>query len=121
PQAGVRARARDREARMTLTRVVGKGRTSVMPRAELDALRGAYLNCAVDVGTGDARYAYHLASERSDWLVLGLDALDEPLGEIARGPARKPARWPRGHPSEVRRANVSTPVMWPPRMPSPAR
>src|SRR5713226_1858896 len=77
---------------MTLTRVVGKGRTSVMPAAELAALRDAYANCAVDVGTGDARFAYHLASERPDWLVLGLDALDEPLGEIAYRAARKAAR-----------------------------
>jgi 16S rRNA (adenine(1408)-N(1))-methyltransferase len=68
---------------MTLTRVIGKGRTIAMPRAELEALRGEYLECAVDVGTGDARYAYHLASERPDWLVLGLDAHDEPRGVIA--------------------------------------
>jgi 16S rRNA (adenine(1408)-N(1))-methyltransferase len=77
---------------MTLTRVVGKGRTSEMPASELEALRGAYVKCAVDVGTGDARFAYHLASERPDWLVLGLDALDEPLGEIAYRAARKAAR-----------------------------
>jgi 16S rRNA (adenine(1408)-N(1))-methyltransferase len=77
---------------MTLTRVVGKGRTSVMPAADLVALRDAYSNCAVDVGTGDARFAYHLASERPDWLVLGLDALDEPLGDVAYRAARKPAR-----------------------------
>ena len=77
---------------MTLTRVVGKGRTSEMPASELEALRGAYVKCAVDVGTGDARFAYHLASERPDWLVLGLDALDEPLGETAYRAARKAAR-----------------------------
>jgi 16S rRNA (adenine(1408)-N(1))-methyltransferase len=77
---------------MTLIRVVGKGRTSEMPASELQARRGAYVKCAVDVGTGDARFAYHLASERPDWLVLGLDALDEPLGEIAYRAARKAAR-----------------------------
>jgi 16S rRNA (adenine(1408)-N(1))-methyltransferase len=77
---------------MTLTRVVGKGRTAVMTVTELESLRGAYDKCAVDVGTGDARFAYHLASEHPDWLVLGLDALDEPLGEIAYRAARKPAR-----------------------------
>ena len=77
---------------MTLTRVVGKGRTSEMPASELEALRRAYPKCAVDVGTGDARFAYHLASERPDWLVLGLDVLDEPLGEIAYRAARKAAR-----------------------------
>jgi 16S rRNA (adenine(1408)-N(1))-methyltransferase len=77
---------------MTLTRVVGKSRTAVMPPADLAALRDTYANCAVDVGTGDARFAYHLASERPDWLVIGLDALDEPMGEIAFKAARKPAR-----------------------------
>ncbi len=56
---------------MTLTRVVGKGRTAPMTVAELDALRDGYERCAVDVGTGDARFAYHLASERPDWLVVG--------------------------------------------------
>jgi 16S rRNA (adenine(1408)-N(1))-methyltransferase len=77
---------------MTLTRVVGKGRTAMMPASEIEAMRTAFDNCAVDVGTGDAHFAYHLASERSDWLVIGLDALDEPMGEIAYRAARKPAR-----------------------------
>lgn len=77
---------------MTLTRVVGKGRTAVMEPVDLAALRAAHANCAVDVGTGDAHFAYHLASERPDWLVIGLDALDEPMGEIAYKAARKPAR-----------------------------
>jgi 16S rRNA (adenine(1408)-N(1))-methyltransferase len=77
---------------MTLTRVVGKSRTSAMASDELRALRAEYARCAVDVGTGDAHFAYHLASERKDWLVLGLDALDEPMGEVAYRAARKPAR-----------------------------
>jgi 16S rRNA (adenine(1408)-N(1))-methyltransferase len=77
---------------MTLTRVVGKSRTAVMPPAELSRFRESYANCAVDVGTGDAHFAYHLASERPDWLVIGLDALDEPMGEIAYKASRKPAR-----------------------------
>ena len=63
-----------------------------MPAAELEALRGAYERCAVDVGTGDARFAYHLASDHPDWLVIGLDALDAPMGEIAYKASRKPAR-----------------------------
>jgi 16S rRNA (adenine(1408)-N(1))-methyltransferase len=77
---------------MTLTRVVGKGRTDVMDPAEFDARRRAFANCAVDVGTGDARFAYHLAGERPDWLVIGVDALDAPMGEIAYRASRKPAR-----------------------------
>jgi 16S rRNA (adenine(1408)-N(1))-methyltransferase len=77
---------------MTLTRVVGKGRTEAMDPAELVALRNAFAKRAVDVGTGDARFAYHLASERPDWLVIGLDALDAPMGEVAYRASRKPAR-----------------------------
>jgi len=77
---------------VTLTRVVGKGRTAVMAPPDLVTLRDSYASCAVDVGTGDARFAYHLASERPDWLVIGLDALDEPMGEIAYKASRKPAR-----------------------------
>jgi 16S rRNA (adenine(1408)-N(1))-methyltransferase len=63
-----------------------------MPPDELRALRARYEHCAVDAGTGDAHFAYHLASERRDWLVVGLDALDEPMGEVAYRAARKPAR-----------------------------
>jgi 16S rRNA (adenine(1408)-N(1))-methyltransferase len=77
---------------MTLTRVVGKGRTAEMAPAELAAMRSAHERCAVDVGTGDAHFAYHLASERPDWLVIGLDAIDAPMGETAYKAARKPAR-----------------------------
>ena len=77
---------------MTLTRVVGKHRTAPMASEALESMRTAYDKCAVDVGTGDAHFAYHLASERPDWLVLGLDALDAPMGEIAYRAARKPAR-----------------------------
>jgi 16S rRNA (adenine(1408)-N(1))-methyltransferase len=77
---------------VTLARVVGKGRSAPMPAEELRVLRARYGHCAVDAGTGDAHFAYHLASERRDWLVVGLDALDEPMGEIAYRAARKPAR-----------------------------
>jgi 16S rRNA (adenine(1408)-N(1))-methyltransferase len=63
-----------------------------MPADELRALRSRFERCAVDAGTGDAHFAYHLASERRDWLVVGLDALDEPMGEIAYRATRKPAR-----------------------------
>ncbi|HUI48879.1 MAG TPA: class I SAM-dependent methyltransferase [Acidimicrobiia bacterium] len=77
---------------MRLTRVVGKSRTAPMEPGELAAVRDAYRSCAVDVGTGDAHFAYHLASQRPDWLVIGIDALDEPMGDTAHRAARKPAR-----------------------------
>jgi len=63
-----------------------------MSAEELHALLSAHGRCAVDAGTGDAHFAYHLASERPGWLIVGLDALDEPMGEIAYRAARKPAR-----------------------------
>jgi len=95
---------------MTLTRVVGKGRTSVMPASELVALREAYGRCAVDVGTGDARFAYHLASQHPDVLVIGIDALDEPMGEVAYRAARKPARGGRANLVLLRTAIESVPA-----------
>jgi 16S rRNA (adenine(1408)-N(1))-methyltransferase len=95
---------------MTLTRVVGKGRTSEMPPAELDSLRSAHERCAVDVGTGDAHFAYHLASEHPDWLVIGIDAIEAPMGEIAYRAARKPARGGRANLVLLRAAIESLPA-----------
>ncbi len=95
---------------MMLTRVVGKGRTAEMTASELGALRSEFAKCAVDVGTGDARFAYHLASEHSDWLVVGIDALDEPMGEIAYRAARKPARGGRANLVLLRGAIEALPV-----------
>ena len=77
---------------MTLKRVAGKRRTVAMPETELAALRAECTRTVVDVGTGDGRYAYAVASAHSDWLVIGIDALDEPMGEIAYKAARKPAK-----------------------------
>ncbi len=77
---------------MTLTRVVGKGRTAAMERAELSGLRASAARTIVDVGTGDGRYAYAPASSHPEWLVVGVDALDEPMGEMAHKALRKPAR-----------------------------
>ena len=96
---------------MTLTRVVGKGRTAVMADTALVELRDAYARCAVDVGTGDAHFAYHLASARPDWLVVGLDALDAPMGEIAYRASRKPARGGRANLVLLRAAVEALPAV----------
>jgi 16S rRNA (adenine(1408)-N(1))-methyltransferase len=77
---------------VTLTRVVGKARTAEMEPAELEAMRSVHERCAVDVGTGDAHFAYHLASEHPDWLVIAIDAIDAPMGEVAYRAARKSSR-----------------------------
>lgn len=95
---------------MTLTRVVGKSRVAEMPAAELAAMRAAYAHCAVDVGTGDAHFAYHIASQRPDWLVIGVDAIEAPMGEIAYRAARKPARGGRANLVLLRAALEAVPA-----------
>jgi 16S rRNA (adenine(1408)-N(1))-methyltransferase len=77
---------------MTITRVIGKGRTAPLERDAFTELRARYETVAIDVGTGDGRFAYHLASADPMRLVVGIDALDEPMGEVAARAARKPAR-----------------------------
>jgi len=77
---------------MSLVRVLGKGRTEIMDDAELAARRAAAGRAAVDLGTGDAHYAYRLAVAHPQWLVIALDALDEPMADVARKAARKPAK-----------------------------
>lgn len=77
---------------MTLTRVIGKGRTTEVDADAFAELRAPFATTAVDVGTGDGRFAYHLASADPMRLVIGMDTLDEPMGEIAAKSARKPAR-----------------------------
>ncbi len=94
---------------MTLTRVVGKGRTAEMKPDELSALRGAAMRTIVDAGTGDGRYPYALASAHSDWLVVGLDALDEPMGEMAHKALRKPAKGGRANVLYLRAAVEALP------------
>jgi 16S rRNA (adenine(1408)-N(1))-methyltransferase len=77
---------------MTITRVVGKGRTAPLDASAFAEIRSAFASTAVDVGTGDGRFPYHLASEDAQRLVIGVDALAEPMGERAATAARKPAR-----------------------------
>jgi hypothetical protein len=77
---------------MTMNRVIGKGRTAPMDADEFARLRKAYATVAVDVGTGDGRFPYQLASEDPGRLAIGIDALAEPMGERAATAARKPAR-----------------------------
>jgi hypothetical protein len=77
---------------MAITRVVGKGRTAVLTPDAFAAVRARFPDVAVDVGTGDGRYAYHLATADPGRLVIGLDALAEHMGERAATASRKPAR-----------------------------
>jgi len=77
---------------VTITRVVGKGRTVLLDAAAFTELRSGHAVVAVDVGTGDGRFAYQLASDDARRFVVGIDALAEPMGERAAIAARKPAR-----------------------------
>jgi 16S rRNA (adenine(1408)-N(1))-methyltransferase len=95
---------------MTLTRVVGKGRTAEMEPAELSSLRASAARTIVDAGTGDGRFAYALASAHPEWLVVGLDALDEPMGEMAHKALRKPAKGGRANVVYVRAAVEELPA-----------
>jgi len=75
-----------------LTRVVGRGRVRELSETELDQLRAGAARTVVDVGTGDGRFAYARATAHPDWLVIGIDAIDEPMGETAQRAMRRPER-----------------------------
>jgi 16S rRNA (adenine(1408)-N(1))-methyltransferase len=77
---------------MTIAQVVGKGRTATLTLAAFAEVKTRYARTAVDVGTGDGRFAYHLASTEPQCLVIGIDALAEHMGERAATAARKPAK-----------------------------
>jgi 16S rRNA (adenine(1408)-N(1))-methyltransferase len=77
---------------MTITRVTGKGRAVALDAGAFAEIRARYPRTAVDVGTGDGRFAYHLATADPARLAIGVDALAEHMGERAATAARKPAR-----------------------------
>lgn len=77
---------------MALTQVIGKGRTAVVAPEAFAGLQASYARTAIDIGTGDGRFAYHLASIEPRVLVIGVDALAEHMGERAATAARKPPK-----------------------------
>ena len=77
---------------MTITRVTGRHRAEAVPAESFAALRAQYAKISVDVGTGDCRFAYQLASADPARLVIGIDALAEPMEERAVTAARKPVK-----------------------------
>ena len=77
---------------MSVTVVLGPGRVAQFDREALAAARDGLGVTIVDVGTGDGRFAYHLATSRPEAMVVGIDPLAENMGETARRAARKPAR-----------------------------
>ena len=95
---------------MTITQVIGKGRTVALPPGAFADLRAGYPRTAADVGTGDGRFAYHLASADPQRFVIGIDALAENMGERAATAARKPAKGGRPNLAFVHAAIESLPV-----------
>jgi 16S rRNA (adenine(1408)-N(1))-methyltransferase len=77
---------------MSLARVIGKGRTVALATAAFAEMRARAARTVVDVGTGDGRFAYALATADPDMLVIGMDALAENMGERAATAARKPPK-----------------------------
>lgn len=59
-----------------------------LDHAGVDALVAAHDRVVVDVGTGDGRFALHLARQQPRTLVIGVDALRENLEDTARKAAR---------------------------------
>lgn len=69
-----------------------RGRDAVpLPDEDLAAAVGDR-PLAIDVGTGDGRYAYQLARSRPGWYVVGIDAAAGAMRETSTRAARKPAR-----------------------------
>jgi len=66
-------------------RIVGKR----VVEADLAALRDGFPDVLLDVGTGDGKHALHVARQRPDWLVVGLDANRDNLARTARLAAGK--------------------------------
>jgi 16S rRNA (adenine(1408)-N(1))-methyltransferase len=75
---------------VTIHRVIGTNRTVEMTAQAFEALRAQHERVLVDVGTGDGRYAHARALAAADTLVIGIDALEEPMGESARKANRRP-------------------------------
>jgi 16S rRNA (adenine(1408)-N(1))-methyltransferase len=73
--------------------LVLRGRESVTIEAEDFAQRCAdATRVVIDIGTGDARWAYRQARAEPSWLVIGLDPARDRMQEVATRLARKPAR-----------------------------
>lgn len=73
--------------------IVARGKETVeMSEGELDELAAGYRGVALDLGTGDGRFAYTWAAEHPDTLVIGMDPVREALREFSHRARRKPAR-----------------------------
>jgi len=74
-----------------MRRVTGK-QVVDLDAAGFAAHRARYPRAVLDVGTGDGKHPQHLARERPDTLVVGLDAAKDNMRKAATRAAAKPAR-----------------------------
>lgn len=71
--------------------VQGKS-TSTLTAEAFAALRARFGRVAIDLGTGDGRFAYRLAQEQPETLVIGMDPVREAMREFSSRAGRKPAK-----------------------------
>jgi 16S rRNA (adenine(1408)-N(1))-methyltransferase len=72
---------------------VGRGKESFpLADEEFDALVREYDDFVIDLGTGDGRFALRTARKRPRSLVIGIDAVQETMADVARRAAAKPSR-----------------------------
>ncbi len=74
-----------------LRRVIGK-QVVELPDGDVARLREGYRSVLVDVGTGDGKHVLHVARQRPDWLVVGLDANRDNMRRAAQRAAARPDR-----------------------------
>lgn len=77
---------------MPAVQVVRGRRLAELSAPEFEALLARHRSLAVDVGTGDGRFAYGLARQHPDRLVVGLDTARDRMREISWRAQRKPSR-----------------------------
>lgn len=90
--------------------VIEGKRTRQADPAAMTARLAAAARVVIDVGTGDGRFAYALAGDHPDWLVVGMDAISERLAEFSAKAARKPAKGGRPNLVYVRASAEDPPV-----------
>lgn len=71
--------------------MVGKRVVDLSPAGFAD-LRARYRAVLLDVGTGDGKHVLHLARNRPDWLIVGLDANADRMRKASSRAAANPAR-----------------------------
>lgn len=74
-----------------MIRVQGKSTTS-LTAGEFAGLCARFRRVAIDIGTGDGRFAFRLAQAHPETLVIGMDPVREAMREFSSRAARKPAK-----------------------------